>query len=388
MLTPEYLLRISEGAEQLASQLHTDLLKRIIARVQARQAKGLKYILTATDKWAIQNMLDSGYLLDDIQKELAKYTGYAETEIRDAMLDAGVVALEYDDRIYKQAGLTPSGMSPYMMRLMQRNYEKTIGEWQNFTGTTATATQQTFINAMDEMFMRVSSGSVGYIQAYVEAIDKIASEGITVYYPSGHKDTIETATLRCVRTGISQATAEITLERMNEMGVDLVLVSSHMGARPEHEVWQGKVYSLSGTSLKYDNFYAATDYGSVTGLCGANCRHSFGPYVEGMDNPYKPYNNEENRQLYEDTQKQRAMERSIRKSAREMQGLEFAVQNEKDDEAKAELTEMLTEKKQKLSQKKTAYKEFCDEKNFRPLPERLRIAQAGRRRPWDNVKLD
>jgi hypothetical protein len=95
---------------------------------------------------------------------------------------------------------------------------------------------------------------MGYGQAYADAINDIVEKGVEVKYtkynPDGsirsvHTDTIETATLRCIRTGVSQATAQITAARMREMGVNLVLVSSHNGARPEHAEWQGKVYSIN-----------------------------------------------------------------------------------------------------------------------------------------------
>jgi len=382
VLTSDYLLHCTEGAEHISSQLHAQLMRQIIARIQARASQGKDYILTASDKWRIQTLQDAGYLLSDIQKDIARYSGYQEKEIKDAMLDAGVESMEYEDKLYKAAGLKPGPMSPYMERLMERNYRRTIGTWQNMTGTTANATQQTFINAMDELYTKVATGGMGYIQAYMEAIDKVANDGVLITYPTGHTDTIETATLRAVRTGISQTTAEISLERMEEMGVDLVLVSSHMGARPEHEAWQGQVYSLSGLDAKYDNFYTATGYGTGEGLCGWNCRHSFSGYVEGMDNPFKSYNNEENKQLYEDTQKQRAMERSIRKDRRTEQALKFAIENEKDPEAKALLSEEYTKKHDRVKLKLDKYNEFCKEKNFRPLPERMRIA---RRRPGDTA---
>ena len=51
-----------------------------------------------------------------------------------------------------------------------------------------------------------------------EAIDKTVKEGGMVIYPSGHKDTVETATLRAVRTGIAKAAGDIALKRMAEMG--------------------------------------------------------------------------------------------------------------------------------------------------------------------------
>jgi hypothetical protein len=41
MLTPEYLLHVSEGAEEIAARLHTDIVKRIarrgISKTETRQ---------------------------------------------------------------------------------------------------------------------------------------------------------------------------------------------------------------------------------------------------------------------------------------------------------------------------------------------------------------
>lgn len=82
-----------------------------------------------------------------------------------------------------------------------------------------------------------------------EAIDKAVKEGGTVSYPSGHKDTVETATLRAVRTGIAKAAGDIALKRMAEMDVWAVLTSAHVGARstpiPEpanHESWRDRCF--------------------------------------------------------------------------------------------------------------------------------------------------
>lgn len=69
-------------------------------------------------------------------------------------------------------------------------------------------------------------------------------------------------------------------------GCDLVEVTAHSGARPEHAEWQGKVYSRSGKSSKYPSLVEATGYGTGPGLGGWNCRHSMFPYYEGMSRVY------------------------------------------------------------------------------------------------------
>lgn len=381
MLTPDYLLHLSEGAEQISAQLHTDILKDIVRRIRARQLRGDDYLLTAVDKWQIEALLESGYLREEVAQDIAKATGLQQTEIAEAFEDAGVRAMEYDDRIYQNAGISPISLweSPHMVRLMQRNYEATMGEWTNFTRTTADAAQTAFIETMDQIYNRVLSGASGYISAYTDAIDRLASNGLFILYPTGHRDTIETATLRCVRTGVSQATAQIQTARMDELDIDLVLVSSHMGARPEHAEWQGKVYSRSGKSRKYPDFVESTGYGTGAGLCGWNCRHSFSPYFEGMDNPFLQYDSEENREAYELSQQQRAMERAIRKTKRRKEVLSEAA-DIPDEAARKDVEVRLAKVRERLRMQNAAYKEFCDQHELRPLPERLRIAKANRQR--------
>ena len=82
---------------------------------------------------------------------------------------------------------------------------------------------------------------------------------------------------------------------------------------------------------KYPDFEEKCGYGSVTGIGGANCRHSFWPFVEGvMERTYsdselegmKPENRPktvyEGREYddYQATQMQRRTEREIRKQKR------------------------------------------------------------------------
>lgn len=252
MLSPDELLHISEGAEEIAEKLHNDIIKRIIDRIMLRIGRGEDYLLTATDKWQIENLQQAGYLLEDIQKDIAKATKLQQTEIAEAMEDAGVKALDYDDKIYQAAGLSPTPLtqSPELIRLMQRNYEATMGEWSNFTRTMANEAQRLFIGQLDKAYTLVATGALSYTAAVKEVINTITFDGVKVIYPTGHSDTLETATLRAVRTGISQMSAQIQLARAKEMGVDLCIVSSHLGARPSHAEWQGKIYSVDWSSLK------------------------------------------------------------------------------------------------------------------------------------------
>lgn len=377
MLEPSYLLRISEGAEDIAEQLHIDIMRRMVRRIMERLGRGDDYILTAIDKWHIENLQQAGYLLEDIQKEIAKATKLQEQEILEAMEDAGVKALSYDDKIYQSVGLSPVPLtqSPELIRLMQRNYEATLGEWSNFTRTMAKQTQSLFLSELDRAYNLVSTGALSYTQAVSEVIDNVASEGVVVEYESGRTDTLETATLRAVRTGISQAAAQIQIARMDEMGIDLVVTSSHLGARPSHQVWQGQIFSRTGT--KYPDFVTETGYGTVTGLCGVNCRHSFYPYVEGMNNPFEQYDSEENLEQYKNEQRQRLLERRIRQTKRRVMTKKEAVESCQDEKLKFELDLDYQKAANLLMKQNEMYHEFCEKYNLKPLQDRLKIAK------WD-----
>ena len=376
MLNPDELLHISEGAEELASKLHSDIVKRIVNRIILRIGRGEDYLLTATDKWQIENLQQAGYLLEDIQKDIAKATKLQQTEIAEAMEDAGVKALDYDDKIYRDAGLSPKQLtqSPELIRLMQRNYEATLGEWNNFTRSTAEQAQRLFLSELDKAYNLVSTGALSYTQAVKEVLNNIVSDGVTIKYPTGHEDTIETATLRAVRTGISQATSQIQMARAEEMGVDKFIISSHLGARPSHQVWQGKIFTMDELKSTDDGMPAL---GTATGLSGINCRHSFSPFFEGMDNPFEQYDSEENRNQYEKEQYQRTLERRIRKTKREVIGLKEGVDSAPSEQAKF-VADMEYQKKAALLAKQNAeYKDYCERNNLRPLSDRIQIAK------WD-----
>ena len=398
MLTPEYLLMISEGGEDIAEYLHGYTIQKIIDRIIARLDHGDDYRLTATDKWQIEVLQEAGYLLEDIQKEIANKSGLMLTEIQEAMEDAGVKAMEYDDSIYHAAGLSPKPLeqSPHLIRLMQSTYEATAGDWKNFTGTFADAAQQIFIRACDEAYMKVASGTVSYSQALVEAVEAVARDGVEVTYTkydpetgavkSVHTDTIETATLRCIRTGVSQATGRIQMARLEEMDWDTILTSAHVGARPgdggpngtNHIWWQGRFFSRSGKDKRYPPFVESTGYGTVTGLCGANCRHSFGP-GDGVHNPFdtKDVSFADQNEAYEIQQRQRTLERRIRKTKRECMGLQEAVSKAKAPEAVEKLTRTYERKAALLAKQNAAYNDYCDQHDLKRLSERLTIAK------WD-----
>lgn len=81
------------------------------------------------------------------------------------------------------------------------------------------------------MHFKVTSGAASYTQAVQEAVNSIVDTQVRVNYPTGHTDTIETAVLRAVRTGVAQASGNMAVQGMEERDWDVILVSAHIGAR-------------------------------------------------------------------------------------------------------------------------------------------------------------
>lgn len=403
MLRPAYLAAIAEGSEQIASDLHDYIVQAIVGRMMERIGRGEKYLLTSADRWRIQILQDAGELLENITAELSLYTGKQIQEIRSAMEEAGVKALEADDLIYSAAGLStvPLWESPALVRLMERNMNASLGEWRNYTRTTAEEAQRLYITECDKAYNRVMSGAVAYTQAVKEAVEEVASAGVAVKYPTGHTDTLETATARAVRTGIAQATGDISLKRMEEMDWDIILVSAHIGARTgdggqnpgNHLWWQGQFYSRTGKDKHFPPF-SQTGYGTGEGLCGWNCRHSFG-CGDGVHNPYKDIQTEDNVRMEKLEKRQRELERRVRKTKRAVMGMQTAVEQCQDEAAKFALQQELDRKSYLLQRQNQAYQDFCKYNSLRPLSERLKIARwsreqaakaRGAARRYQNVK--
>ena len=386
ILDPDYLKRIAEGSEDIASSLHSYIIGRIIEAIMIRLGRGEKYIFTSSDRWRIQVLQDAGYLLQDITQEIARYTKLQREEVAAAMEEAGVKAMAYDKAVYEAAGIATEALeqSPALVRILQRDYEATMGEWSNMTRTTAEAAQSLFISECDNAYHKVISGAVSYTQAVREAVETVAQNGVVVQYPTGHKDTIETATARAVRTGISQASGDISMQRMKEQEWDIILVSAHIGARTgdgganpgNHLWWQGQFYSRTGRDKRFPPF-SVTGYGTGEGLGGWNCRHSFGP-GDGVNNPYKDIQTADNERMEKLEQRQRALERRIRKTKQAVMGLQTAVENCKDDALRLELQAELDRKSYLLQKQNKAYKEYCSTNELRPLADRLKIARWGR----------
>jgi hypothetical protein len=324
------------------SKLFADFEQTIILDIARRLGKMGR--VTSTASWQMQRLSESGRLYESILSELSILTGKTRSELRKAFEQAGVRSLAFDDGVYRKAGFQPLplNLSPAMAKVLAAGLIKTAGLIENLTLTTALAGQEAFVNAADIAYLQVTTGTMGYDQAIRAAVKKVAGDGLKVVdYAGGRREQLDVAMRRTILTGIGQTTAELQIMRADEMGQDLIAVSAHAGARnkgegPEnHESWQGKIYSRAGNP-KYPDFVTVTGYGSVEGLAGINCRHSFFPFFEGISkNLYTAADLKElssrtvkyqgkKTDQYSASQIQRHLERSIRSWKRQAGALEAA----------------------------------------------------------------
>lgn len=206
------------------------------------------------------------------------------------------------------------------------------------TQTIADSSQQSFIKQANLAFAKTSTGAFSYDDAIRGGVKNLATNGIyTVdYSASGRTITrsVESMIRTNVMTGINQMAGKQAIENAGALDTNLVEVSAHMGARPEHAEWQGQVFMLEGSSDKYKNI-SETGYGEPGGLMGVNCRHYMMPYIEGeeriynageldeMREPMVTYNGQRITQ-YDAEQKMRYIERQIREQKKIEAGLKAA----------------------------------------------------------------
>ena len=325
MLTPEYLEDLPEEILQLFYEAEQEIIADM-----ARRVSTYDYWIPAAE-YQRQKLRVAGVLQEDILKSLSGITGRSEAELKRLMQEAGTKSLQSDTAVYEAAGMTVPKIadSAPLREILNAGYKATAQTMRNICKTTARTATMQFENALDLAWMKVHSGAFDTDSAVRAAIKELSERGIqSIRYPSGRTDSIEVAVRRAVVTGVNQTAGQLQEELADELGCDLVEVSAHAGARPEHAKWQGKIYSRSGNDPKYPDFKKSTGYGTGAGLCGWNCRHTFGPYIEGsppvwseeqlaeLNAPKYEYGGRKLTE-YEASQQQRYNERQIRRWKRE-----------------------------------------------------------------------
>ena len=200
--------------------------------------------------------------------------------------------------------------------------------------------QDTWYRVSAEAVTAVNQGLKPREKVLAEGVVKLMDAGINVIpYHNNGKPTVtnhvDVALRRHITTQVSQAGGRMALEAMDLYNHDFVITDAHYGARESHAYWQGLPCCRSGQKtidgVTYPDMVSLTEYGSVTGLKGANCRHMIFPYFPGITKlPDREFRKEQEHfgmtsdEYYAATQRQRELERRVRKTKREIAGLEQA----------------------------------------------------------------
>lgn len=339
MLTPDYL----QGAPAELEELFLRLEEDIIADICRRIAKA--GYLTDSAEHQVLRLRELGAGTEYIKQKISEYSALSDEAVDRLFFDAAQTSDEFYRKAYDKAnvGYTPYEYNDFFQQAVTASVNQTKGELRNFTQSMGFSYRgsngqvrfhgaaEAYRDCLDYAYMQVMTGAVDHNTAVRNATRRLTEGGLQfVDYASGVRCHADVAARRAVLTGLSQMTGKVSEHNAAELDTDIVEVDAHAGARPDHAEWQGKWYSLSGKSKKYPSLVEVTGYGTGAGLKGWNCRHDFYPVIEGISEP--SYTEEELKNIdpppfeyngktytyYEATQRQRAMERSMRKTKREI----------------------------------------------------------------------
>lgn len=398
-LTPEELKSIPEEFVKLYQELEDFIISDISRRIAKVGS------LTDSAKLQVIRANEIGISMDLIKEKLEEILKISDEKLEEIFKNAGLYSMSKENALYSAAGLGEISVleNTALKNIMYAAIKQTSGELYNLTQSLGFAQKvngkivykpiaKYYHDAMDLAVMQIKSGATDYNTAIRQAVNKLCESGIRyVDYESGVVNRIDTAVRRAVLTGSNQMTQKMTIKGMEEAGNDFVETTAHIGARPSHADWQGRVFCYSGKSREYPPFVESTGYGTGAGLGGWGCRHSFYSFVPGIsvraytdemlaniDPPPFKYNGKEYT-YYEATQHQRYIERKIRKTKTQLIGYNAAGLDKDFQNASI-----------KLKQQEKYYKEFSRAANIPMEKDRLQTNGFNRsmaqKAVWANKK--
>lgn len=353
--------------DRLARDIVHGAQERFVAELTARMAGLFRQCCENPDRFAVLARLSRDAALGAWAEYEGKVTADCERAFQNALSEEDSAILDalrqwavVDTYMTGYAALTASEAARGVAEIMRRDNvalaDALADSWYRIAADAVTAVE--------------SGGSAR--EAMERGCAALADAGLeTIDYRSGVRTAVDAALRRHVVTQANQARNDLLFRRMDEWGCDLVFTSAHFGARPEHEPWQGKVFSRSGSSPGYPDLVASTGYGTVTGLCGANCRHTMTPYVEGHSKlPDTDWTEQEritgmtSGEYYAAVQRQRRYEAAVRRTKRQIavgreQGLD------------------MVDKRVLLGRQQERLRQWCAEKGLRRDYERERAYGVG-----------
>ena len=356
-MTPQRIADISEPIEQLYSDLTDELLINIA-----------KHLSRSTATWSalheIETLEEMGQLTQENIEIINTYVAKMPQEIKDAMNESRKEALgEIEQKLADAAAkgylTTPVSDSTVdvvqafsnqaaeqlnlvnqtMLNTSLQQYQSGIYEFRREMQNAAPKTienEQELELAQQQIDLaagKTVTGTETRYNAMRQAIRNLNKAGIVGYYDRANRAwTAEAYVNMDIRTTVHNTYIQSVQTRQQDYGSDVFQVSAHAGARPLCYPYQGKLYSWSssggyirlgdGKQHRFEPI-GTTSYGEPAGLFGINCGHVPYPMIPNVSEPVKEdiQSEEENTKQYQESQKQRALERQIRYAKRNVEML-------------------------------------------------------------------
>lgn len=331
--------------EKIASKIaarYISLEERILQDI-ARRIKKVGEI-TSTADWQINRLRILGYSSEDIEREIKKTldASYPEMfELYDKVIDWEYVR---NKDIYEQinAEFIPFEKNEQLKQITDaiirqsledlENVTKSLGFYLDYNGKKVlTPLSQVYSSYLDNACYDIVTGAFDYGSVLRRVVTQLTNSGLRkIEYGSGYASRVEVAARRAVMSGVANLTGEIADYNAKKLGTEYFEVEWHAGARPTHAVWQGQVWTK-------EQLYSVCGFGTVTGLLGANCYHTYYPFFPGIsqrnwsDEWLEAQNRKESKPkefrgkeytLYEAKQRQRQMETAMRAQREKVQMLQ------------------------------------------------------------------
>ena len=334
MMTQGEIEALSVTLEQAASRLELEIMKDVVRRIKANSD------MTASAEYQINRLRQLGLSDKYIKEQIQAYLKVSDSEM-DRIYNQ-VIENEYAkySELYEKIGTNriPFGEHVEIRSVIASVMKETGDTFQNLTKTMGFSVMQNgkkvflpiaqyYQQTLDNAILGIATGAFDYNAALKKVVQEMTRSGLrTVNYASGRTMRIESASRAAIMTGLSQITRHMNEQVAHELGTDDYEVSYHIGARPTHQTWQGRVYSSQ-------ELISVCGLGTVTGLCGINCYHWYDPFVRGVsvrnytdeeldrmiaeENRPRYYNGKEY-STYTALQRQRDLERTMRKQRQDI----------------------------------------------------------------------
>lgn len=321
MLTHDQIAGLQVAFQRLTDPVQEFLIKDIARRV--KQA-GEFTSTAAYQTWRLQEL---GRSLPEIQEELTALMGVAADEAAELLEQAAEFG--YLDDVDRLGGKVKFEDNPAIQQIVEAAVKLARGDLTNLTQTigfinhdglsrTLTAAYE---KACDFAFTQTVTGATDYNTAIRKACGKLAADGVqSVSYESGVNVSLEAAVRRNLISGTGLLVERISQQNHDDLGADGWEISAHGNCAPDHEPIQGKQY----TDAEYQRLNSSLKRRIGT----LNCGHTASPIILGVSrrqysrNELADFRRENDKgvtyegrkfsTMYEATQYQRQIERSIR----------------------------------------------------------------------------